>query len=360
MVNSEKKEFALVIPSLNPDQRFLNFILSLKSEFQTHPEFEIHIIVVNDGTSEEHLHFFDDAHDIYPFTLLHHATNLGKGRAIKTAINHILLVFPDICGVLLADCDGQHLAEDSFTCLKASYKYPESLILGVRDFHDKIVPRKNKYGNLLTRKIFHFLCGIKVSDSQTGLRVLPNQFLRSLMNVQGERFEFEMYMLLATRDYQIPIHEQSITTVYEKENYTTHFNPIKDSIRIYSIFLKFIFSGLSSFVLDALLFILFINLFDSWDSYIIIATILARFFSSIYNYFMNQKVVFKANNGLLGLLKYFSLVIVQAFISGFCVTYLYKQISAPELFLKIPVDLILFLFSFYIQQTWIFKKKKSL
>jgi Glycosyltransferases involved in cell wall biogenesis len=349
-------EYIIVIPSLNPNQRFLDFMIALETEHKRNNNLSIAIIVVNDGTSTELLHFYDEANEIYPFMLLTHATNLGKGRAMKTAINHILNHYPNTKGVLFADSDGQHLAKDCFNCINAATQHPDALILGVRDFSDENVPAKNKAGNIITRNVFHFLCGIKVSDSQTGLRVIPHNFLRSLMNIQGERFEFEMHMLLATKDYHIPIIEVPITTVYEqKENYSSHFNPITDSFKIYSIFIKFIFSGISSFLVDSLLFLLFIHLLRFGDSYILLATIVARFFSSIYNYFLNQKIVFKSNNGINSLFKYYSLAVVQAVISGICVTYFYKVIPFSELAVKIPVDLLLFLFSYRVQQSWVFK-----
>ena len=359
MQSKNSPEYIIVIPSLNPDQRFLDFMLSLKTEITSNCSFSIDIIVINDGTNPELLHFYKEAQDIYPFTLLTHATNLGKGRAMKTAINHVLNFYPDIKGVLFADSDGQHLATDCFKCIQLSNQYPDDLILGVRDFNDRNIPTKNKLGNIITRNVFHFLCGIKVSDSQTGLRVIPQNFLEPLMNTQGERFEFEMYMLLATKDFQISIQEQAITAVYEKESYTTHFNPIRDSLKIYAIFLKFLFSGISSFLLDSMLFLLFINLLHGQQSYIIIATFLARGFSSIYNYMVNHHLVFKSDNKIGGLIKYYTLVIIQAFISGYLVTQLFHVIVLPEIFIKIPVDLCLFLLNFYLQQTWVFKGSKK-
>ena len=359
MSQKTKPEYIIVIPSLNPDQRFLDFILSLKTEREDNRSLFIDIIVVNDGTKSELLHFYDEANDIYPFTLLTHATNLGKGRAMKTAINHVLNLYPSIKGVLFADSDGQHLATDCFNCIQLSHHHPDALILGVRDFDDKNVPTKNKVGNIITRNVFHFLCGIKVSDSQTGLRVIPQSFLQPLMNIQGERFEFEMYMLLATKDFQIPIQEQAIATVYEKESYTTHFNPIRDSIKIYTIFLKFLFSGISSFLLDSILFLFFISFLNGQTSYILMATFLSRGFSSIYNYMLNNHLVFKSENKIGGLVKYYTLVIIQAFISGYMVTQLFRIFTVPELLIKIPVDMCLFLLNFYLQQTWVFKGSKK-
>ena len=359
MINTKTESYAIVIPSLNPDKRFLNFMTSIKEEILLNKSININIIVVNDGTNLEFIHFYDEAQKILEFTLLTHATNLGKGRAIKTAINHILLTFPNIQGILFADCDGQHLAKDCFSCIEAAIQNPDSLVLGIRDFSESGIPLKNKTGNILTKHIFHFLCGIKVQDTQTGLRVLPKQFLIPLLNVKGERFEYEMYMLLATKEFDIPIFQQPITVIYKKDEYTSHFNPIIDSIKIYSIFLKFIFSGLSSFGIDIFLFALFINLFQNQESYILLATLFARLFSSIYNYFINRKIVFKVNQSFSTFFRYYFLVVFQAITSGFFVTYLCRFFPNLETLIKIPTDLLLFLFSFFIQQVWVFGKRKQ-
>lgn len=118
------------------------------------------------------------------------------------------------------------------------------MILGCRQFDDKEIPLRSRFGNKLTRQMIRLLCGIHVSDTQTGLRGLPTPLIREhFANVKGERFEYEMNMLIAAKEYQIPIEEFPIQTIYLANNESSHFNPFIDSIRIYKVFFKFMLSS---------------------------------------------------------------------------------------------------------------------
>ena len=190
------------------------------------------------------------------------------------------------------------------------------------------------------------------------------QFMQELLDLKGDRFEFEMRMLLeAAESYTID--EVEIETVYDsKENHQTHFNPVKDSIRIYKIlgakFFKFIFSSLSSSVIDIVLFTAFCFLFKNLDKkfYVIYATICARVISAVYNYTINYKVVFKSKESVgKSTIKYVGLAIVQMVASAllvWCMTEVLKAV--PETLCKIVVDTILFFVSYKIQQKFVFKQ----
>ena len=179
---------------------------------------------------------------------------------MKTAFSFVLEYYPEITGVVTADSDGQH-NKMSIDSVKVELREnPESLILGVRCFDNDGIPWKSIFGNRLTVKTFQYISGIKVSDTQTGLRGIPKEYIRQLLNVKGERFEFETEMLIESLG-KYPIIEVSISTIYDSEkNHKTHFQPILDSLKIYRvfgrIFLKYILSSFSSSFLDLVLFTL--------------------------------------------------------------------------------------------------------
>ena len=184
--------------------------------------------------------------------------------------------------------------------------------------------------------------------------------MKTLLATAGERFEFESNMLIDTKEAEVPIVEVPIKTVYIEENRTSHFNPIRDSIRIYAIFGKFLFSSLSSSVVDLLFFTLFCGLLRgrvSFD-YIIGATIMARVISACYNYLLNYQVVFKSKADHRGAaLRYFCLAVVQMSVSALLVSHLYHLLpGGSELLVKIPVDVLLFFISFQIQRVFVYKK----
>ena len=350
----------IVIPSYEPDERFPAILKDIEQS-GLGP-----VVVVDDGSGSDYDHFFAEAEELVKErggVVLHHDGNKGKGRALKTAFSYILENMPEAVGCVTADSDGQHSVECIRKCMDALTEHPDSLILGVRDFSGEDVPFKSRAGNNITIHVCSYLCGVKVSDTQTGLRGINTSFMRELLDVNGERFEFETRMLIATKD-KYPIFEVPIKTIYDsKENHQTHFNPVKDSIRIYKIFgvifAKFLFSSLSSCVIDLALFWVFCKLFvDMFDSaiYVTAATVAARVISATYNYLVNYLFVFKSGKSHKSSFpKYVSLAVAQMSLSAGLVTLLVWLVPGlPELVFKIPVDIILFMLSYYIQRRFVY------
>ena len=349
----------VIIPAYEPDEKLLILLNHLKEAGIRN------MIVVDDGSGSDFQTLFARAEATEGCTVLHHAVNLGKGRALKTAFNACLLRFPTQCGCVTADSDGQHTPQDILACMKKLWENPEALVLGCRNFDAADVPMRSSFGNKCTRKVFRYLVGLSVSDTQTGLRAIPASFMKSLMNVRGERFEYETNMLIETKNMSVPILEVPVETIYLEENKTSHFNPIKDSIRIYMIFGKFLFSSLSSSVLDLALFGLFCKVLRAasgiWTGlpYIVGATILARIISAIYNFLLNYKVVFQSSANLAAsAAKYFALAVCQMLCSAFLVNELFGLLGGYEVAVKIPVDVLLFFLSFVIQREFVYRKKE--
>lgn len=353
----------VIIPSLEPDERLPRLLEEMRAAGVRR------ILLVDDGSSDAYRPYFAKA-EAAGCTVLRHAVNLGKGRALKTAFNHCLNTWPDAPGAITADSDGQHSVPDILRFMREMVEHPDSLLLGCRDFDDPGVPFKSRYGNKITCFMFRALCGVTVSDTQTGLRGISTAFQRRLMNVPGERFEFESNMLIETRD-RVPIRELPIQTIYDsKENHTSHFHPLRDSARVYAIFGKFLFSGLSSSVLDLALFSLFrmlLGLFVSSPSgvgrilLVFLSTALARLFSASYNYYINHRVVFHSQAGhKQAAVRYVLLAAVQMLASAGLVSLFVSMLAPPlgwEVVIKTVVDVVLFFVSFQIQREFVYKKK---
>lgn len=341
------KDIFIIVPTLNPNVDLLDdFLNKLMKKTKK-------ILVYNDGSRSEYKDYFKKL-EKKGIIVLNHYINLGKGRAMKDAFNYLLNNYDNLKGVVTADSDGQHDVDDIMKCADAVIKYPDSLILGCRNFYESNVPKRNRFGNLMTCKIFKLFIGLNISDTQTGLRGLSKEVMLKFMETKGERFEYETNQLIETIDKNVPIKEVSIKTIYVNGNTESHFNPIKDSIAIYKQFFKYIISSVSSFVIDILLFTLFTYLITG-KNYILLSTIFARIISSIYNYLVNRKIVFKSNDKN-SIYKYFLLSIIQMFASGIIVNYLFKLININLTVLKIVVDLIIFIINFVIQREFVFKK----
>lgn len=340
---------AAIIPSLNPDEQFPNVIESLIAT-----GFE-RIYIVNDGSKEEYLHYFEEAGTKPECFVLRHERNFGKGRALKTALGRYLSEAGDYLGAVTVDGDGQHRAEDVLKVARALEENPDALILGVRDFGGEDVPPRSRFGNKMTRLIFRLFCGISVTDTQTGLRGIPNGFARELLEVDGERYEFETNMLLETKRAGVAIAEAPISTVYIDDNSASHFRPIVDSLRIYRLILKYAFSSIVSFIVDFTLF----GLLDRWLPVfwgrLFVSVAAARVCSALLNFTINKNIVFQSKAGKISAVRYF-LLCGLVLLGSYAGVYLLSEIlPLPSLAAKAVTDIALFAASFTLQREWVFR-----
>ncbi len=363
---SELSGISVVLPSLNPDEKLLAVINGLIEHGFTD------IILVNDGSSPAHLHYFETAATHPEVHLLHHDLNRGKGAALKTAFSWFLVNRPDAIGVVTVDGDNQHHPEDTRSCA-LHMRQAGVLTLGVRDFSQPDVPLRSRSGNRITSAVFKIFVGMTISDTQTGLRAIPRADLEILNNVWGDRFEYETNMLLALKENGIPFDEVKIRTVYIEENKSSHFHPIRDSWRIYKLilthFIKYTASSLISSVVDTGLYMLLAwalssLLDDPWLTFIPVTV--ARVVSSLINFFMNQKLVFKSKLSTgKSILRYFALAVViflaQIALTGGC--YQLFGIGEEQITLRgiiyVLVMTALFVVSYVAQQHWVFSNKPT-
>ena len=349
-----EESIGIIIPSYKPDKEIMmEFIKNLKENYK-------YIIVVDDGSGEEFNDFFQEIQNL-GIDVLKHNINLGKGRAIKTAFNYVLNTYSNLIGVITADCDGQHYLADIIKIDKKLKENPKKLIIGCRQFDEKQVPWKSKMGNKITRTVFLMFVGIKIADTQTGLRGFGKETMKKFLSTSGERYEYETNMLIECKEKEIEIEEVPIQTVYIRNNSLSHFDALRDSWKIYKLFMKYIISSLGSFIVDIILFSIFvkilpeIHLINNTITTIVIATIIARIISSLLNFTINSKVVFK-NSTKTSIIKYFVLVIIQMLVSAFAVSGLFKVLNIDSTVIKIIVDVIIFIVNFVVQREWIFKK----
>lgn len=357
---------AAIVPSLNPDALFTGVVEELLGAGFTN------IIVVNDGSGPEYDALFEQAAARPGCTVLRHEENKGKGRALKTAFEHYLKDPGDCVGVVTLDADGQHSMADVLACARALEEHPDELVLGVRDFDLANVPQKSSMGNKITRNTIRRLFKLDISDTQTGLRAIPNRFAQYLLRIKGERYEFETQMLLETKRTNTAIREVPISTIYIDDNTGSHFRPFADSVRIYKLIIRFLgiyyffrllslikfaVSSISSFVIDIILFALFSYLLRELppETRLLAATVVARVCSSLFNFFLNKVVVFRSRESTpMAMVKYFFLSVAQLLCSYGGVYVLSVLLPLPEVPAKIIMDFGLFFASYFIQRKWVF------
>lgn len=345
MTDTTKKRAVVLIPAYKPDERLIELTRELIEGNG------LDVLLVDDGGQEAFAHIFEACRALGAEVAVH-AVNMGKGRALKTGINAAMLKWPDMAGIVTADADGQHTPGDILRLLDALHEHPDKLVLGSRTFTGD-VPFKSRWGNRVTRFVYALASGIKVGDTQTGLRALPASSLPAMVRIEGERYEYEMNVLLKLRDMGLGVFEVPIETIYIDDNAGSHFNPVRDAFKIYMVIFKYLFSSIASFVIDYVLYWLCLGRFGLSA---LVSYALSRLVSSQVNYHLNKLTVFGGRGGKNSMTKYYALCVAQGLLGAALVQLLPGVIPLSAAIVKIPVDLVLFTLSYFIQRDFVFNK----
>jgi glycosyltransferase involved in cell wall biosynthesis len=340
---------AVLIPAYRPNRSVIDLVRSLAGRGIAI------IVVVDDGSGPEYQHIFDTLAAIDSVRVQRHAVNCGKGAALKTGMNYILAEFGDLPGVVTADADGQHHPDDIVAVCERFTESPNSLVLGSRGFAGDI-PFRSRFGNGLTRRVMRLVLGQNLTDTQTGLRAIPRRLIVRLLKVPASGYEFELEMLIAAKHQAIAIVEQPIRTIYEPGNPTSHFQPLRDSMRIYFVLMRFSLISLATAALDNLTFYLVFHATGTIAG----AQLAARTAAVLFNYRTVRKAVFFSDQKHSVLLpRYLTLVLANALISYTGIRAL-TAISPIGVFpAKILVETLLFIANFAIQRDFIFTRRPA-
>lgn len=223
-------KYVPVIPCYNPPKVFSNIILEL-SQMGVRD-----VIIIDDGSNNKRIFSIANKKG---YTVIEHNTNKGKGEAIKSGIRYYRKHFIDkYKGIVMIDCDGQHRVWD-MDKVGQEMIHSDKFTMGVRNFNIDGVPFRNKMGNKITSLVFKWMFGVYIKDTQTGLRGVPNRLIDTVLRTDGERYEYEINMLIDIVKMKEEIKEVEIETVYDNnEKRYSYFNPFKDSYRIYKEMIK--------------------------------------------------------------------------------------------------------------------------
>ena len=139
---------------------------------------------------------------------------------------------------------------------------------------------------------------------------------------------------------------------------------IKNLFNKYYVYVTYIISAGISFVLDLVLFSLFLWLLDGRvGESIIISSYLARAISSFINYLVNKYKVFKYEKKKeekdSTIVEYFGLVIINITISAVLVDAISAVIPIYATIIKGIIDVAIFVVNFFIQKLFIFNKENK-
>ncbi|MBR1759305.1 MAG: bifunctional glycosyltransferase family 2/GtrA family protein [Lachnospiraceae bacterium] len=310
------------------------------------------VIVIDDGSSAACKEYFEDA-EAYAI-VLHHEKNRGKGEAIKTGLQYLQARVPLPCVIVTVDADGQHKTEDVLRVTQEAEAHPDAVVLGSRKMEGK-VPVKSRFGNAITRAVFRLMTGQRVYDTQTGLRAFASEKLDEMLEIPGSRYEYEMNVLLELAKRNEEIREVWIDTIYINENASSHFHPLRDSVRVYSQILKFSASSFISFLIDYAAFCVLFR----FTSRVVLSNVLARLISGSVNFTLNHKVVFASKEKTMRAVCKYVLLAAGILVLN---TWILKGLTAigiSAFAAKVITEVILFFASYIVQNRVVFKSTRK-
>lgn len=348
-VAAPRGRFAVLIPALEPPPSLVPLVQTLLADARVG-----RVLVVDDGSSEKSGETFATIAALPRAEVVRHPVNQGKGVALKTGLRHLLRTAPDIDAVITADADGQHLPDDILRVGAASLALPHALLMGVRDI-GAAAPLRSRFGNRLTRDLFHLLVGHRLRDTQSGLRGIPRELVAPLAELTGTGYEYELNMLIWCRQASVPVVEEPIASVYVDGNRSSHFKPVRDSLRIYSVLLKFGAVSLSSALIDNAVFVggLALGLGSAG------AFLTARLASASFNYPVVRRWVFpQAGGGAAAGWRYGALLVLNLLSAGLLGSLLQRLTGLEPLTAKAIVETLLFLPNFLVQRDVVFRSSR--
>ena len=343
-----KSRIAL-IPSYEPDDALLRVVNELL-------ENDFNVGFVNDGSNP----FFDEYFNQLPNEVhyLSYEVNQGKGFALKHGLSYIKDNFDSESIVVTLDSDGQHKVSDAIKICDVCEEVG-GLVLGSRYF-GKGTPRKSRFGNFMARMSFLISTHHKIYDTQTGLRAFDYSLLERMIGIKGNRYEYEMNVLLDAVRNKIPVKEERIETIYIDNNAKTHYNSFKDTMRIFKEVVKFSISSLIGFLVDYTAFTLLTLIKCDWAHWLIACNIIARVISASVNFTINYKLVFRSEDKVWkAVLRYTLLAIFILGCNTLLLWLLVEKAGMNKYLAKVLVEITMFITSWLIQRLFVFRKKKT-
>lgn len=363
-----RNRYIALIPAYEPDEKIKKLAYEL-----TEKGFDI--VVVDDGSGPDYAELFEELSQ--NATVLTHGYNRGKGAALKTGLSYInkYMAYTEsvltpagaetVSGrdavIVTVDADGQHLPDDVLRVAEISAQRRDALVLGSRALSEDI-PVRSRFGNTVTRHVYSAATGVHIHDTQTGLRAFHRSLIPRLLDIEGDRYEYEINMLMQLAAEGVLIIEERIETVYEDNNSGSHFRTVRDSFRVYKEILKFSASSLASFAIDYGMYALLLAATGAAGiaNNLVISNIGARLVSGTANYTMNKKLVFRSRTGFAkSAAQYFLLAAFILAGNTIVLSTLAGTLGINRFAAKLITEVIFFAISWTVQKYVIFFREES-
>jgi len=330
----------VLVPAYQPGPALVELVTRLRHHT---------VLVVDDGSGPRFAAVFAAAR-LAGAEVITLPLNQGKGRALRAGFAHARTHHPGEA-LICADSDGQHRLEDIEAVAARLAEGDPAMVLGTRRFVGD-VPARSRFGNRVTAAAFAAATGLSLGDTQTGLRGYPPRMLAWLEQVDGDRFEYELRLLVRAAREQLSVVEVEIATVYLDHNASSHFRPVRDSLRVLTPLLAFAASSLLGFVVDTLALLALVALTGS----LVGSAVGARLLSAGVNYGVNRRFVFPAA-GRRSLIRYAGLAATVLALNVVLLDVL-SAASGSLLAAKVVTELLLFAAGFLVQRRLVFARRR--
>lgn len=190
----------LVIPAYNEVNIISDVIKEVKDAGYEN------IIVVDDGSSDRTYQKAKESGVV----ALRLCINRGKGAAVKTGVTAAKILGAEI--IITMDADGQHNPLDAKK-MEDAIKQGADVVLGSRLINPKGMPFHKKIANKIGNLITWILCGIYVSDSQSGFRAYSKKAM-DLINTRNDRYEYDSEVIREISKNKLSFIEMPIEVRY--------------------------------------------------------------------------------------------------------------------------------------------------
>ncbi len=222
---SEETAFrpAIVAPTFNNAHTLIDVLHRLDA-------LHLSVFAVNDGSTDPTAQLLADwAGDNPTRHVLTHARNQGKAAALHTGF--AAAAAAGFTHAVTIDTDGQLCPEDIPTLLEAAAAQPRALVLGNRDAAAADYPFCSRLGRRLSNLMIRLESGLRVADSQCGLRVYPLPLVRTLTCRAGH-FGFETEIITRAAWAGFAVMDRPVACTYApRPGRVSHFRPWLDTPR---------------------------------------------------------------------------------------------------------------------------------
>ncbi len=270
----------VLIPAYEPDRELVNVVDKLY-------DMGFKLVVVDDGSGENYAEIFSYVRERADIVTL--PVNCGKGAALKAGMRYIRDNLPDCQNFITCDADGQHRPEDVLRVAQQLHK-GNNFVLTVRQRKGKI-PFRSRFGNDLSKFVYALLTNRYLSDNQSGLRGFNRSHLDWMIEVERSNYDYEMNVLYYASKMGLRITTLTIDAIYIENNASSHFNPVRDTLRIYRSLFSLARGTFISFIAVEIIMLLASIFFNNQHIHFVVGG--AGAIAYILNMLLNKWIFFK-------------------------------------------------------------------